>query len=34
MDGQTGEIHIYAVKDVVEEVENPNTQILLSDAKI
>ena len=33
MDGQTGEIHIYAVKDVVEEVENPNTQILLSDAK-
>ena len=33
MDGQTGEIHIYAVKDVVEEVENPNTQILLADAK-
>ncbi len=30
MDGQTGEIHIYAVKDVVEEVENPNTQIFIS----
>lgn len=33
MNGTTGEIHIYAVKDVVEEIENANTQILLADAK-
>lgn len=33
MDSATGEIHIYALKDVVEEVENSNLQILLEDAK-
>ena len=33
MDGETGEIHIYAVKDVVEQLENSNLQILLADAK-
>lgn len=33
MDSETGEIHIYALKDVVEQVENPNLQILLEDAK-
>ena len=33
MDSQTGEIHIYALKEVVEEVENSNLQILLEDAK-
>ena len=33
MDSNTGEVHIYAVKDVVETVENPNLQILLEDAK-
>ena len=33
MDSNTGEVHIYAVKDVVEQVENPNLQILLEDAK-
>ena len=31
MDSNTGEVHIYAVKDVVETVENPNLQILLED---
>ena len=33
MDKETGEVHIYAVKDVVEEVQNPNSEILLEDAK-
>ena len=33
MDSETGEVHIYALKDVVEQVENPNLQILLDDAK-
>ncbi len=33
MDSETGEIHIYALKDVVEQVENANLQILLEDAK-
>lgn len=33
MDNQTGEVHIFAVKDVVELVENPNLEILLADAK-
>lgn len=33
MDGETGEIHVYAEKDVVEEVENDKTQITLEDAK-
>ena len=33
MDPETGEVHIYALKDVVETVENANIQILLEDAK-
>lgn len=33
MDGETGEIHLYAQKDVVEEVENEKLQINLEDAK-
>ena len=33
MDPQTGEVHIYAQKEVVEEVENDKLQISLSDAK-
>ena len=33
MDGETGEIHLYAQKDVVEEVENDKLQISLEDAK-
>lgn len=33
MDGETGEIHLYAEKDVVEEVENDKLQIGLEDAK-
>ena len=33
MDGETGEIHIYAEKDVVEEVENDKLQISIEDAK-
>ncbi len=33
MDGETGEIHLYAEKDVVEEVENDKLQISLEDAK-
>ena len=33
MDNKTGEVHIYALKDVVENVENQNLQILLEDAK-
>ena len=33
MDSQTGEIHIYAQKEVVEEVENQQLQISLEDAK-
>ena len=33
MDKKTGEVHIYALKDVVENVENQNSQILLEDAK-
>ena len=33
MNSQTGEIHIYAQKEVVEEVENSNLQISLSDAR-
>lgn len=33
MDGKTGEIHVYAEKEVVEVVENPNLQINLADAQ-
>lgn len=33
MDGETGEIHLYAEKDVVEEVENDKLQISIEDAK-
>lgn len=33
MDGETGEIHVYAEKEVVETVENPNLQINLEDAQ-
>jgi N utilization substance protein A len=33
MDGQTGETHVYAEKEVVEVVENPNLQINLADAQ-
>ena len=33
MDEATGEVHIYSVKDVVEQVENPNLEILLQDAQ-
>ena len=33
MDKETGEIHVYAEKDVVEIVENPQLQINLVDAK-
>ena len=33
MDKETGEIHVYAEKDVVEIVENPQLQINLADAK-
>ncbi len=33
MDEQTGEVHIYAIKDIVEKVENQNSQILLEDAQ-
>lgn len=33
MNGETGEIHLYAEKDVVEEVENDKLQIGLEDAK-
>ena len=33
MDGETGEIHIYAQKEVVEELTDSNTQILLDMAK-
>ncbi|MCI9038943.1 MAG: transcription termination/antitermination protein NusA [Clostridia bacterium] len=33
MDGQTGETHVYAEKEVVEIVENPNLQINLADAQ-
>ena len=33
MDRQTGEIHVYMQKEVVEEVENEKTQISLEDAK-
>ena len=32
MEKETGEIHIYSIKDVVEEVQNPNLEILLEDA--
>jgi len=32
INGITGEIHVYAVKDIVEKVENPNLEILLEDA--
>ena len=33
MDGKTGETHVYAEKEVVEIVENPNLQINLADAQ-
>ena len=33
MDDKTGEIHVYAEKDVVETVTNPNLQINLEDAR-
>lgn len=33
MNSQTGEIHIYSQKEVVDEVENSNLQISLSDAR-
>ena len=33
MDGETGEIHVYAEKDVVEQVEDEKTQINLQDAR-
>ena len=33
MDKETGEIHVYMQKEVVEEVENPKTQISLEEAK-
>jgi uncharacterized membrane protein YkoI len=33
MDRETGEIHVYMQKEVVEEVENPKTQISLEEAK-
>ncbi len=33
MDNETGEAHLYSVKEVVEVVENPNLQISLEDAK-
>lgn len=33
MDDKTGEIHVYAEKEVVENVENPNLQINLEDAR-
>ena len=32
VDSKTGEVHVYAIKDVVEKVEHPDTQILLADA--
>ena len=32
MDGKTGSIHIYSVKEVVEEIENPKLQISLEEA--
>ena len=32
MDKETGEVHIYAIKEVVEEVQNPNLEISLEDA--
>ena len=34
LDGETGECHVYAAKDVVEEVEKPACQISLSQAKM
>lgn len=34
LDRETGECHVYAAKDVVEEVENPACQISLSQAKM
>ena len=33
MDGETGEIHVYAEKDVVKQVEDEKTQINLQDAR-
>lgn len=33
IDKKTGKIHVYAQKEVVKEVEDSNTQILLADAK-
>ena len=33
IDSKTGDIHIYALKEVVEKLEDPNTQITLKDAK-
>ena len=33
VDPETGDIHIYASKSVVEKVENPNSEISLADAK-
>ena len=33
MDGKSGETHVYAEKEVVEIVENPNLQINLADAQ-
>ncbi len=33
MDRETGDIHVYSVKDVVESSEDPNTQISLDEAK-
>ena len=34
MDRETGEFHVYAKKEVVEEVERPATQISLEKAKM
>ncbi|MDR0978765.1 MAG: transcription termination factor NusA [Lachnospiraceae bacterium] len=33
IDKETGEMHIYSVKDIVKEIENPTTQVLLAEAK-
>ena len=33
MDRETGEIHVYMQKEIVEEVENPKTQISIEEAK-
>ncbi len=33
MDKDTGEVHVYSVKEIVDEVEDQNLQISLEDAK-